>query len=629
MSVTYVAGVTLTVEVAFGNGPLDASPSWTDITSRVRQMDTNSGRQSDLDQYRAGTCTLTLDNRDRNLDPTYTAGPFFGNLKPMRPLRIRATHNAITYDVWYGFIDGWPQDYEPPRDAWVTVEATDAFELLARTPMATSAFAAIVQRDDPALFWQFGELGRVAIDTSGNNHHGNYYKSTGTADVVQSDALVPGVGSRSITLQAPATDESVFARAITADATIISGTANTLEAWVQWFGTGTAGQIILGGTISGVTGGIRLQFGVSGPGIIDLFINNSAGADWIFTNVLIALGAPHHVVVTRNGQDASFYVDGQFKQTVTNAPGAAIVFDPGLFAGGALFSGGTDLLVDDLAVYNSALTGAQVSEHFEQGFLARYNERSGARVGHVLDTIGWPTALRDISSGDTWLDPFDPVSAATLTEIQAIETAEQGRLRIDGAGKVMYRDRSWILANSTAATSQATFGDTAGELPYAVTSLDVSKQLVRNRSRAARATGAVIESKDASSIAAFGELFEDLGTVIVAEDTAVQNLTTWRTDQFAAANPRIPAITVKPRRSPTLLWPQVLGRKIGERITVKRRPQGVGSAIDLQFIIEGVQHRASKDKDWETVWYLAPVPAGGPWFVVGTSDTDSTEQCPY
>ncbi len=87
----------LIVEAAFGNGPLDASPTWTDITDDVRGFLTSRGRNHELRRFEAGTIDMILDNRHGNYNPHNTAGSYSPNVKPAVPIRIRAWWNEVYY----------------------------------------------------------------------------------------------------------------------------------------------------------------------------------------------------------------------------------------------------------------------------------------------------------------------------------------------------------------------------------------------------------------------------------------------------------------------------------------------------------------------------------------------------
>jgi hypothetical protein len=94
------------VEIAFTDGPYVRSPTWTDVSSYVRDMQIDRGVNDDWDLVASGSATVTLSNLTRRFDPFNTAGPYYGNLLPRRQIRIRAAHGGSTYD---GLLHGLTQ----------------------------------------------------------------------------------------------------------------------------------------------------------------------------------------------------------------------------------------------------------------------------------------------------------------------------------------------------------------------------------------------------------------------------------------------------------------------------------------------------------------------------------------
>lgn len=125
----FSSDVSVAIEVGFGHGPYETSPTWTDITDDVRIAHIRRGRGHSLDRVSASTCRLTVDNASGAYDPLYGSG-----VKPMAPIRVRATHSATTYDLFYGMIRRWPMTW-PGRgkDAVVNLESSDALGLIALT----------------------------------------------------------------------------------------------------------------------------------------------------------------------------------------------------------------------------------------------------------------------------------------------------------------------------------------------------------------------------------------------------------------------------------------------------------------------------------------------------------------
>lgn len=111
-------------------------PDWVDITSRIltrTPLRWRRGRDHQLDETTAGTFSVELDNSDRAFDPSYDAGPWFGDLGPNRMIQLRATWDGLEYVLWTGIIDGLAQRYvRADNHASVFVTATDLFRFLAR-----------------------------------------------------------------------------------------------------------------------------------------------------------------------------------------------------------------------------------------------------------------------------------------------------------------------------------------------------------------------------------------------------------------------------------------------------------------------------------------------------------------
>jgi hypothetical protein len=68
---------------------------WVDLSDRLLHADWEIGRDDELDDFPAGEATLVFKNDDRQLDPDYTAGMWFGELLPRVPFRLRSVLPAL------------------------------------------------------------------------------------------------------------------------------------------------------------------------------------------------------------------------------------------------------------------------------------------------------------------------------------------------------------------------------------------------------------------------------------------------------------------------------------------------------------------------------------------------------
>jgi hypothetical protein len=97
-----------------------------DITDRLIGTSISRGKNQSLDRIDAGVASITVDNSDRNFDPLFPDGPYFGQLIPRRTVRI--TCNA--QPVFIGQIDDFDISYAPSNRSQVRIDVSDAFSVL-------------------------------------------------------------------------------------------------------------------------------------------------------------------------------------------------------------------------------------------------------------------------------------------------------------------------------------------------------------------------------------------------------------------------------------------------------------------------------------------------------------------
>ena len=100
-----------------------------DITPRLVTTTVRRGKSQALDRIDAGVVAIVVDNSDREFDPLYQDGPYFGQLVPRRSVRISANDQP----VFRGFIDDFDIQYEPGVQSVVRIDVSDAFSALANS----------------------------------------------------------------------------------------------------------------------------------------------------------------------------------------------------------------------------------------------------------------------------------------------------------------------------------------------------------------------------------------------------------------------------------------------------------------------------------------------------------------
>lgn len=110
-----------------------------DVTDYVITINTQRGRNRELDKYNAGSLEVVFDNTTRVFDPLYEESPYYGQIIPHREIRVKSNGTA----VFYGVIDDWNLNYNPSGDNQAVALASDGFTLLAT--QALSAHTATPQ----------------------------------------------------------------------------------------------------------------------------------------------------------------------------------------------------------------------------------------------------------------------------------------------------------------------------------------------------------------------------------------------------------------------------------------------------------------------------------------------------
>ena len=628
-----VAWPTLAVEVAFAGNPNDASPTWTDITTYVQGFSTKRGRSTELDVFAPGQATIKLDNRDRRFDPDYSGSPYFPNVQIGKRLRISAIHSSTTYYLFDGYIDSWPQTWESRVAASVPLQSTDAFKRFQQFPLMGN-YSAVVMAQAPKAFYEFnGNLN----DSSGNANTGTWtgtsgatYGGWGPFSGLPGAAIPPAIY--------PSTSKYFGANDYMAHGTTGWSTGEiTIEAW--WYPSGWTGADSVAhglwqshapvwanpanGIIVMKWSSNQMYFRVISsaavlqdlaPAVDATSMPANTFTYWVFT-------ASHDsgMQIYRNGVlFAGPYLAGTLDMPGILPPAPRVGQGHDAFANGSYLA--------RVALYDRVLPADQVYDRHRSIAANVPVETTTLRIGRVLDILGWPSARRDLDGGAATLAAGAP-NEQMLSYLQKVNNSEVGRLFMGANGDVRFigRDAS-ILPPYT--TNLATFGDDAAgaELPYSDLIINYDDAQTWNEIRMQRDGGRLQIARDA--VLQTTDLVRTFTDTTLMHSTDAQTLSAaqYRLSQYSEPRLRIEQLTISPQRQPDALWPQALGRDIGDRVTIIRRPQGVGAAISHQCTIEGIAHEFDVTSSWRTTYNLSRADLTSYWVLglAGFSELDTT-----
>lgn len=602
------------VEVEFTAGV------WTDVSADVVSISTRRGRNRELGAFDTGACSFTVRNDTRIYDPDHATGPFYGNLRPNRRVRVRATQAGVTYPVWQGYVDRITQVYGGPNDATATFDASDLFKLLNRVELYTSAYATEVRADAPVAWWRLGDPAgsTVALDSAGSMDLAVVGTPTfGSAGQIVRDPTggmtgtdVSGVrqtGPRLIT--PPLTLEVWWKHTPAAAGGILIGqTGNTLADGYVFLNTSGADVFFQGQTSSG-------SFNVSSFG----------------SPINVQDNSTHHLVgVWEADGTVRVYVDG----TEYTTPAGAV--PPNTFPGATAtaFIGGGPVLVgfagapgtyQDAAFYNKALSPARVAAHNAAGRTPWNNDLPGTRLGRILDQAAVATTDRNIDAGTTTLQSTS-LGGTALAYAQKVEETEIGRLFVAKDGTVRFIGRQ---AGDTGPylTSLATLvdDDSGAGLPYLAVSADVDEATVVTRATVSRDGSVAITYTDAAAVAEFKIIDETHDGLLHNSDTYSLYYAQLVVNTHKNPQTRIGGIQLELGKDPTNLYPAILALEIGDRVTYKRKPQNLGSVVTIPMRVEAIAHDTG-GKYWRTTLQLSPFNLGQSGYGTGVWDTSLWDQ---
>lgn len=132
---------------------------------------------------------------------------------------------------------------------------------------------------------------------------------------------------------------------------------------------------------------------------------------------------------------------------------------------------------------------------------ASAGQTTGARITNILDTISWPTGMRDIDTGLTTVQA-DPGTARTaLQALQTVATTEYGALYVDPNGEIIFQDRT--VTSTGVGGTPVDFVDTGAGIAYSNAEFKLDDTQIFNQANVTATGLAQQTASDASSISTF------------------------------------------------------------------------------------------------------------------------------
>lgn len=579
----------------FSPDPLsDTTPTYTDVTSYLKDAQWFSGIQRDLDPPQAGGATFVLRNKNRDWEPEYAGGRFAGNILPLRRFRwsingsAEGTYYATSYQVVY------PDPGSTESD--VVVTCVDGVGLLALqgtsnlNPPTAASYSDVVEADSPFAHWPLTEkIGRTMDATTGPA--GVYRKdiTTGSTNAVvgeDSGGIVFGLDGFG---KALLDDPAVFhdAGAVSAECVILkTGNPSTTRNLIAGpFDTAASKY------------SFRLSFTATE---VDASVVNNGAADTTVASVTNLSNSNHHLALTFDGGTLTLYIDGVqsgqafgIDNIVNPDAGEAIYI--GNWGGTTTSTDTPPITISHVAVYTYALTAAQIANHATAALSRGYpSTTAGSRIATLATNALWSTA--GIPAGTVTVAPRMQTGQKLFDEIGTTVACEQpaGIFFFNDAGNPDY------VAWEDTTTIQATFGEL--EVQYDYPGLVYDDQ-VFNQSTASGSSGNAQTANDTTSQGQYGVRTQDEIDLIILYDRDAAMISQAVVDKYGNPQYRFESVDLNGASSNRLT--QILAREIGDYIRIKRRGAGGTANPDIVTRIIGKSKHLDVARNLTCSWSLA------------------------
>jgi hypothetical protein len=251
-----------------------------------------------------------------------------------------------------------------------------------------------VLANSPVAYYRMDDTTATTMaDSSTNGHNGSY----GTSVTLAAGGLIASSGDTAATF--PGGTPSSAKVATVSGSAPFQPTTVTLEAWISESAAPTATEDV---ATYGTTTGSALSYSIrlTSANLPVAVVTTSSGTIQATGTTALSTGIGYDVVAKYDGSNVYLYVDGELQ--TTTATSGAIVYGTtnALSIGGTTGSGrnGFAGTIDEVAVYGSALSTAQIQSH-------------------------WNAAAAEVT---------DPYAAAIMTD------APKAYYRLDESGPAMY-----------------------------------------------------------------------------------------------------------------------------------------------------------------------------------------------
>ena len=629
--------LTFVDSIAFGQGPYEASPTWTEVTLAVRPGSSfSTGRQNRNGAFESTSATIKLDNKTGAFTPFNPASPY-GNLDGAMPFKREVIYDGVTYPYWAGVVSDVESGFEGAARGFANVTLQQRLALPGLQPLDAIAQGQI-SRSNPDNFWAFDDTEDPLYQTEAKDFRGIPYPalyqaqrgSRGSIDFGVGTSPGPDTGGSRVAFTPYDSYDGFY---LTNDREATWSDFREHESYVilntdgpvlSWNGATYDPNASIVYEIRDIYGsGVKLELDATGhPAAIvrDVFsgdLANVTATDALTPGVDYAVG-----MTVTNVADVStltLWVDGVDSGSQTYAWGSSNVWSVsevlvGAGDAGLLTYSGT---MSDLARWGNATAGDSTRRDFYTRALFGYDEdTSDVRIARILDLAGIPQEW--FSSRGT----FTRTLATQATDgrnfidlLKEIEQAEIGRIFGAADGTIgLASSGAYYLPQTSVTLDAGSHFDLSG-----VFGVDPDNAV--NAWQGQRADGALQRYQASQDIIdSRGQKKADGGSdIVLNNDSDVAQIGHWLVNTTAQPELRFPSVVVslgRIQRDPDLVRAMLLLGE-GDQVNLTGLPTGAPASEYVGFVQRITKQEDGNDlkftillSQWSEIstFYLDPYP---------------------
>ena len=129
---------------------------------------------------------------------------------------------------------------------------------------------------------------------------------------------------------------------------------------------------------------------------------------------------------------------------------------------------------------------------------ASAGQSTGTRIGKILDTVSWPSSMREIATGDSTCQADPATNRSVLDALKRVEGTEYGAFYIDPEGDAVFKSRSTVT--KAIGNAPTVFNQDGTGINYANLKFAFDDRLIINQVAAQRVGGVEQTAISLSSI---------------------------------------------------------------------------------------------------------------------------------